>query len=378
MKILIISFTNIENDARIKRHINTLGKYFQVDSCGYGKKPAGVEEHFELPERLGYLPTNLKSILLHFLGIYSWSYRNTSVVKWINSNLKEKINSYELIICNDVLTIGIPTLLEFEKSTYADLHEYSPKEFENDLRFIIFLKKYYEYLCKTYLSKFDFITSVSPSISREYSVQFSVNCEVLTNSKSFSSNKVKKTKSDKIKFVHAGLAVRNRKLDRLVKAFEGLEGVELDLYLVKSHRQPLELEKLKKLSRKSKNVRVCEAVPDSLLIEALHRYDVGLAFLPDKTFNLRHSLGNKIFEYIQARLCVIVGPSPDMANLVENYSLGLVTKSFSTEDLRRTVSSVSPEQIDFYKQNVDKAAFLLSYNVEELYLVNRVNALMSK
>ena len=46
-------------------------------------------------------------------------------------------------------------------------------------------------------------------------------------------------------------------------------------------------------------------------------YDVGLYLLPPTNFNQRYALPNKFFEFIQGRLAIAIGPSPEMAKLVE-------------------------------------------------------------
>ena len=73
---------------------------------------------------------------------------------------------------------------------------------------------------------------------------------------------------------------------------------------------------------------------------------------------------NKFFEFIQARLMVAIGPSPEMARLVKQYDLGIIAKDFSPQEMAKSLNSLSKEQILQYKENVNKAAEILNAEKE--------------
>jgi hypothetical protein len=82
------------------------------------------------------------------------------------------------------------------------------------------------------------------------------------------------------------------------------------------------------------------------------------------TFNLLNCLPNKFFEFVQARLAIAIGPSPDMAELVHHYGLGVVASEFSITGMVDTLKSFTAEQINKAKRASDVAARELCYERE--------------
>jgi hypothetical protein len=97
-------------------------------------------------------------------------------------------------------------------------------------------------------------------------------------------------------------------------------------------------------------------VPYAELVQTLSEYDVSLVFLPPTNFNMENALPNKFFEAVQARLGVVVGPSPSMVEIVNQYGFGTVTPDFSPTALATTIRSLTPEQIMEWKRAADRAA----------------------
>lgn len=78
---------------------------------------------------------------------------------------------------------------------------------------------------------------------------------------------------------------------------------------------------------------------------ALNPYDVELIFFPPVTENLRHALPNKFFQSIQGRLGIVIGESPDMAELVAEFDNGIVVKGWSPTDLAAAINALDVAQI---------------------------------
>ena len=102
-----------------------------------------------------------------------------------------------------------------------------------------------------------------------------------------------------------------------------------------------------------------------LLIPQLNQYDVGIFYNEPTTFNLKHSLPNKIFEFIQARLAVAIAPSPDMASLVYKYECGVVARNFSLTEMAESLNKLDSKQIMEMKYNSNKAAQILNFQEEQ-------------
>jgi hypothetical protein len=96
-------------------------------------------------------------------------------------------------------------------------------------------------------------------------------------------------------------------------------------------------------------VTVHPPVPYPELSRALNRFDVGVYILPPVNFNNAWALPNKFFDFVQARLGVVLGPSPEMAALVRRHGLGVVSDDFTAESFARSLDALTPESVDAFK-----------------------------
>jgi hypothetical protein len=130
--------------------------------------------------------------------------------------------------------------------------------------------------------------------------------------------------------------------------------VTLDFYLVPGPAG--ELEKLHDLARGEQRIRFRDPVAYQSLVATLNQYDVGLSIFPPTTFNLAWCLPNKFFDFIQARLGVIVGPSPEMSRIVVEEGIGEVLPDFEAESLARALDGLTPERVTAWKSAAESRA----------------------
>ena len=128
----------------------------------------------------------------------------------------------------------------------------------------------------------------------------------------------------------------------------------LDLMLVCSDKDYYDF--LLKESLKRENVKIIPPVEFENIIPFLSSYDIGVFLVPPVTFNLKHCLPNKFFEFIQARLAIAIGPSIDMSNLVRRFDLGIINENFNPKHMADSLNNLTVEDINKYKLNSDKAA----------------------
>nr|WP_252865154.1 hypothetical protein [Mobiluncus mulieris] len=108
------------------------------------------------------------------------------------------------------------------------------------------------------------------------------------------------------------------------------------------------------------DVRVLPGVPYHELIPTLNRYDLGIHNLPPVNFNNHWALPNKFFDFVQARLGMVVGPSPEMVSRLDKYHLGRAATDFTAEALRVALEQTTREEVWQWKQNAAACARELS------------------
>ena len=87
--------------------------------------------------------------------------------------------------------------------------------------------------------------------------------------------------------------------------------------------------------------------------------------------NYHYALPNKLFDYIQARVPVVVADLPEMRKVVEDYGVGEVLTERSAEFLAQTISRVM-DNATTYEQHLQQAATQLCWEnecarLEEIY-----------
>src|SRR5690606_11071461 len=94
------------------------------------------------------------------------------------------------------------------------------------------------------------------------------------------------------------------------------ERFTLDFYLVPARDRGRYLAQLRDRAKGCDRIRFRDPVPPGDLPTALNVYDVGVFWIPPTHTNARFTLPNQLFDYVQARLAIAVGPSVEMAQLV--------------------------------------------------------------
>jgi hypothetical protein len=148
----------------------------------------------------------------------------------------------------------------------------------------------------------------------------------------------------------------------------------LDLMLMEA--QTPYMRKLRAAAAADPRIRFRPAVPMQQIAATINEYDIGVFLLPPVNFNYRMALPNKFFEFVQARLAVAIGPSPEMARLVQHYGFGIVTDSFDPVDLARRLNALQPADIERMKQAADVASRELNAETAARVFLAQVQTLL--
>ncbi len=97
---------------------------------------------------------------------------------------------------------------------------------------------------------------------------------------------------------------------------------------------------------------------------------LGLSIEEDIGLNYRFALPNKLFDYIQARVPVLVTDLPEMAAIVRQYEIGEITPSLEPEKLAKICIEMlqGGTRRKTWKKNLEKASKELTWENEEKIL----------
>ncbi|MCK8608652.1 glycosyltransferase family 1 protein [Agromyces sp. C10] len=350
--LLILSFSPIAGDARVLKQVRLFRDRYAVTTCGYGEAPEGVE-HIRIPDGLSVTALNGRLITLRWYRRAFWS---LPAVRWVRQALAGR--RFDAVLANDLEAVPLALRVADGGRVHADLHEYAPRLHEEHAAWNRRIRPFAEWLARRYAARAASWTTVGAGLAREYERQFGFAPAVVTNAAPYADLQPGPV-GDPIRLVHSGAGLGNRNLMTMVEGVElARREVTFDLYLTPN--DPAYLDRIRRHAERSTRVRLHDPVPYDRLIATLNEYDVGVFVLPPVNFNYRWALPNKLFDYIQARLGIIVGPSEEMAHYVREHDLGAVADDFTAESLARAIDALDGDAVRRMKLASHAAAPVVS------------------
>jgi len=356
--VLIISFSDLKRDPRVSRQIDALRHRYQLTAAGL-EDPAVDGVRFvrctRAPRDFAAKAREAGELLLRRYEAYYWSQRHVMEAMAGLADVKA-----DVIIANDIEALPVALRLARGTKVILDAHEYSPRELEDKLAWRLVRQRYVKYLCRTYMGSVAGMMTVAEGIAREYKEHFGVDAEVVHNAATYQELEPTAVPPDRLRMIHHGAALPVRKLENMLEVMQHLDKrFRLDFVLVPT--VPGYLESLKRSAAGDDRIRFVPPVPMKELVGFSNAYDIGLYLLHASSFNNLHALPNKFFEFIQSRLMVAIGPSPEMATLVRKHRCGIVAGDFKPASLARVLNGLDSEAVTQFKRNSHAAAKELSF-----------------
>lgn len=376
--ILVISYSNLATDPRVNRQLRWLSESYRVIAAGLADP--GLPDvrfvslkHVTPKKSIFARGRSALQLLGHRYESHYWRLPATLAGLQALGGIRA-----DLILANDIEALPLAIRLAAGVPVIFDAHEYAPRQFDNSLVWRIFLQAYRTYLCRAYIPRTAAMLTVCRSFAEKYQSDTGVKPFVLTNAPEYQDvqPRLKSEETREIRMIHHGAASPPRQIERMIRAMNYLDDrFELDLLLVPGSTDYIQW--LQKLAEPDTRIRFLPPVPMRELVQFSNRYDVGLFLVPPTTFNLRHTLPNKFFEFIQARLAVAIGPSPEMAQLVKEHGCGVVAADFTPRALAESLRRLDHAQINHFKERSHAAARVLSAERNKALLLDIVAGLLT-
>lgn len=142
--------------------------------------------------------------------------------------------------------------------------------------------------------------------------------------------------------VHQGVLLPNRGIDQGIEAMATLDDGYLAIIGYGPHRAALEI--LVRDLQVTDRVRFLGAVPANELICWSASADAALCTIVGTSDSYRHSMPNKLFEYIMAEVPIIASHYPGMGSLVAENGFGLTCDPESVDDIADCISQLMADQ----------------------------------
>lgn len=388
-KIVIICFTDYSKEPRVLRTIDALKQNFQL--CVYSTDTysktlrvvdiANLNVDFENSFNGSFFAKKSKSLLKRIKGkgFGTKAYYHEKYWSKHRQELFEKLSHEEadLYIGHGIYTVPILAMLSKKSKTIFNAHEYYLREFEENETWLKYTQPYYQFILDTYLNKVHQLFSVSKIIGNEYLKNYKLPMTIVTNATDYYEHLIPSPcNASEIKFIHHGAAIRSRQLEIMADAILKVNyNCSLTFMLVKTDKVYMNelLQRYKNQSR----IKFIDPVTVDEISRRINTFDVGLFFLPPVNYNWENALPNKLFEFIQARLAIVVSPNPDMKRIVNENDIGLVSTNYTIDAFVEAINRLTPDLIKNFKQESHKTAKHLNSRATANVILSTVQTLLN-
>ncbi len=375
MHILVISFTDLKDDRRVNRQIRFLASEHHVTAAGRASPELADVDFVRIPMRpksVAGKALSLAQLVLRQYDSYYWGFHYVREAYDALSDIP-----FDLVVANDLETLPLALRLAGDRPVLFDSHEYFPRRFEDQLKYRWFINPYAADMCARYAPQAAAMLATSPGHASLYERDLGFRPTLLTNATDyFDLTPIEKRPGDPIRLVHHGVALPSRCIELTIEMMAYLdERFSLDLFLVPG--EPAYIASLQERAKGDPRIRFPEPVPGAQLVPATHNHDIGVFLLPPTSASYQHALPNKLFEYIQARLAVAIGPSDGMTPLVREHDLGVISDDFTPQSLAHRLLSLDHDQINAYKHHSHAIAHRYSSEGNRILLLDLVRTIRS-
>lgn len=377
-RTLLISPSPIVDDPRVLAHLDVLSKFTEVVTCGYGRRPKLAKLHLEVPSGLSYVPVRMFSGVRYVpknpTDLIKLSLRcgdplkcETEFSQFVTATLGQE--DFDLVCANDVYSV-VPGFQVAERNScpiWVDMHEYAPLESEDDWKWRLLFQPYVKEIVNTFLPRANAVTSVGARICERYERELGRKVELIRNTSPYRKAEVSarsaSVQHSHFRLVHVGAAIASRKLENMIAAVREMSNVTLDLLIVSTDDNYYR--RIEKLACSTANVRLVPPVRLDEVIQYLSTYDAGLITIPPTNYNYANGLPNKLFQYIQARIPIITGPTPEIASLVRHYRNGWVSSAFDDRALESVIAEAVENRDQISVSDLDHVASEVAREVDD-------------
>ena len=369
MKVCMLVTNSLKKDPRVRREAETAhgaGLDVTVIGCYDTNYDEGFLESTPYKNWIymldgkyrGKLKSNFKKFLRMWLPLYHM-YKKCLELK------------PDIIHANDFDTLPAAYLAakKLKCAVVYDSHEiYSrqPQLEKNTL-----FRKTIEMIEGHIVKKVDAMLSVSNAAAEVFVSMYGIKKPTVVTNTSFKVDKnTLPPKNDGFQIVYQGIISPNRGYDEFVAA---AESINPDVKLIVRGFGPSK----EKLIKFAEDIGICDridfapAVEIKDLIPEAAKSHIGAVLTVPVSDNFKYTVSNKIFEYIQARIPVILSDVPEHRYINDKYNVGIILDDVTPENIAKAINELyeNKELYNTLCANVEKAAEELCWENEGKILV---------
>ena len=276
-------------------------------------------------------------------------------------------SKFDILLSNDLDTLPanfIASKIKNKPLVY-DSHEYFTEVPELIGRPRV--KKVWEWLEKKMVPKVKSAFTVCNSIAGIYEKKYGITFKIVRNipvAGSFTPQTEKSENEQKI-ILYQGAVNIGRGLEQAIQAMHFIDNAKL---IIAGGGDILtKLQNLVIKENLQNKVEFTGRLPLEELAKLTPQADLGLSIEDDLGLNYRFALPNKLFDYIQAQVPILITNLSEMAAIVNYYQIGEITDSLEPRQLAEKITDALNNQNKrkLWKSNLPQAAKELTWENEE-------------
>lgn len=266
---------------------------------------------------------------------------NKGALFYANYNLRLFLyllfNRFDIVLANDLDTLPaafFASRIKRKRIVY-DSHEYFTEVPELIGR--SFQQNTWRKIEAYILPKLKYAYTVCQSIADKYNELYQTDFQVIRNVPLQKDAISVPSKSGKV-IIYQGALNIGRGIELMIEAMQHLD--DFELWIAGKGDVEDELKKLVQERQLTNKIKFLGRIPLNELHQITSKADLGLSLEENIGLNYYYALPNKLFDYIQAQIPVLVSDLPEMKRIVEDYNVGDVLKERTPEALASKISSI--------------------------------------
>ncbi|WP_417428017.1 glycosyltransferase [Halpernia sp.] len=350
MKILISVFNNLYTDQRVEKVCRTLLEAdYEIDLIGNNWE--GLPE-MERPYSFSRI--KLKSKTLRFAYIeFQWK---------LYKKLLGKATSETILIANDLDSLW-PNLLVSKKlkiPVIYDSHEIFTEMPSLKGRFV---KKVWKFLEKRLMPKVKYMMTESESYAEWFQKEYLIKPIVVRNIPRRITEEISFPENKPKIILYQGALNQSRGIPQAIESMNYLENIVFKIIGDGPKRN--ELENLVKEKKLENRVQFLGKMLPNDMREITKTADVGLSLEENNGVSYLYSLPNKVSDYIQAKVPLVMINFPEMMRIKRQFNIGEVVENHNPQIIAEKIKKVIENGRNFYLEELEKAGKVLCWEEEE-------------
>lgn len=282
------------------------------------------------------------------------------------------VEKADILVANDLDTLPAVFLVSRIRrlTVVYDSHEYFTEVPELIGR--KWVKGIWERIEALILPHIKYTCTVSASVADEYKRKHGITMQVIRNLpfrlENFQpTNSLRKNGKNLI--IYQGSLNMGRGLEAVIRAMQYIENASF--IIAGTGDVETDLRELARSLALNDKVLFMGRIPAQELQSYTVQADLGISLEEKLGLNYYYALPNKLFDYIQARIPVLVSDLPEMRAVVQQYQIGKVTSSHDPYELSLLITDMLTNHLQrtVWKSNLEKAAGELCWENEEHLLL---------